>query len=88
MAKNIKPIGERIIIKPQEIETKTSSGIFIPESAKEKQNTGEVIAVGKLEDNEIKVGDNILYSKNAGTEISLNEEKLIILEKNDILAVI
>lgn len=88
MAKNIKPIGERVIIKPQEIETKTSSGIFIPESAKEKQNTGEVIAVGKLEDNEIKVGDNILYSEHAGTEISLNEEKLIILEKNDILAVI
>ncbi len=85
---NIKPIGERVVIKPSESETKTASGIYIPDSAKEKQNTGEVVAVGKLENEEIKVGDNVLYGKFAGTEVELEGEKYIILEKNDVLAVI
>jgi len=88
MAINIKPIGERLVVKSTETETKTTSGIYIPDSAKEKQNSGKVIAVGKIEDDEIKVGDKILYSKFAGTEIELDGEKVIILEKNDVLAVI
>lgn len=88
MAINIKPIGERLVVKSTESETKTVSGIYIPDSAKEKQNSGEVIAVGKIEDNEIKVGDKVLYSKFAGTEVELDGEKVIILEKNDVLAVI
>lgn len=88
MAINVKPIGERLVVKQTESETKTNSGIYIPDSAKEKQNSGEVVAVGKIEDNEIKVGDRVLYSKFAGTEVELDGEKLIILEKNDVLAVI
>lgn len=88
MAINIKPIGERLVVKQTVSETKTNSGIYIPDSAKEKQNSGEVVAVGKIEDNEIKVGDRVLYSKFAGTEVELDGEKLIILEKNDVLAVI
>jgi len=87
MAINIKPIGERLVIKPTESETKTNSGIYIPDSAKEKQNSGEVVAIGKNEE-EIKVGDRVLYSKYAGTEVELDGEKVIILEKNDVLAVI
>lgn len=88
MAINIRPIGERLVVKQTVSETKTNSGIYIPDSAKEKQNSGEVVAVGKIEDNEIKVGDRVLYSKFAGTEVELDGEKLIILEKNDVLAVI
>ena len=85
---NIKPIGERVVVKPSETEEKTVSGIYLPDSAKEKQNSGEIIAVGKIEDEEIKVGDKVIYSKYAGTEIEFDGEKYIILEKNDILAVI
>ncbi|MBN2663865.1 MAG: co-chaperone GroES [Bacteroidales bacterium] len=85
---NIKPIGERLVVKQTVSETKTNSGIFIPDSAKEKQNSGEVVAVGKIEGDEIKVGERVLYSKFAGSEIELDGEKLIILEKNDVLAVI
>lgn len=88
MAINIKPIGERLVVKQTVSETKTNSGIFIPDSAKEKQNSGEVVAVGKIEGDEIKVGERVLYSKFAGSEIELDGEKLIILEKNDVLAVI
>jgi chaperonin GroES len=85
---NIKPIGERVVVKPSETEEKTVSGIYIPDSAKEKQNSGEIVAVGKIEDEEIKVGDKVLYSKYAGTEVEFDGDKYIILEKNDILAVI
>ncbi len=85
---NIKPIGERVVVKPSETEEKTVSGIYLPDSAKEKQNSGEIIAVGKIEDEEIKVGDKVIYSKYAGTEIEFDGEKYVILEKNDVLAVI
>jgi len=87
MKTNIKPIGERLVVKPSISETKTSSGIYIPDSAKEKQNNGEVIAIGKIEE-EINIGDKVLYSKFSGTEIELDGEQYIILEKNDVLAVI
>lgn len=87
MKTNIKPIGERLLVKPSVSETKTSSGIYIPESAKEKQNTGEVISIGKIED-EINIGDKVLYSKFTGTEVELDGEQYIILEIKDILAII
>jgi chaperonin GroES len=85
---NIKPVGERVVVKPSESETKTVSGIYIPDSAKEKQNHGEIVAVGKIEDEELKVGDKVLYSKYGGTEVEFDGEKYLILEKNEVLAVI
>ncbi len=88
MTVNIKPIGERIVVKPSEQETKTSSGIYLPDSAKEKQNYGEVVAIGKIDDEELKIGDKVLYAKYGGTEIELDGEKYTILEKTDLLAII
>ncbi len=88
MAVKIRPIGERIVVKPLEAVTKTPSGLYIPETAKEKPNQGEVLAVGKLEDVEIKVGDKVLYDKYAGTKVEFDDEEYIILEKNQILAVV
>jgi len=88
MTINIKPLGERIVVKPQEAEEKTSSGIYLPDSSKEKQNKGEVVAIGKIEDSEIKVGDTVLYPKFSGTEIEYDDEVYIILDKSDLLAII
>ena len=88
METKIRPVGERVIVKPIEAVSKTPSGLYIPETAKEKPNEGEVIAMGKLEDVELKIGDKILYGKYAGTKIELDGEEYLILEKNDILAVL
>lgn len=88
MKTKIRPVGERVVVKPIEAVEKTPSGIYIPETAKEKPSEGEVIAIGKLEDVEIKVGDKILYSKYAGTKYEIDGEEYLILEKNDILAVL
>jgi chaperonin GroES len=96
MSINIKPLGDRVVVKPFEAETKTASGIIIPDSAAEKPLEGEVIAVGngKVADNgtkieiEVKVGDKVLYSKYGGTEIKLDGEALIILGSSDLLATI
>lgn len=85
---NIKPLGERVLVKPLEEEQKTIAGIILPEKSKEKSTKGEVLAVGKLQEVELNVGDKILYSKYAGTEIEIENEKYLILEKNDILAII
>lgn len=86
----IKPIGERVLIKPIKEEEKTASGIILPgASDKEKPNLGTVIAVGKgekLED--IKADQTIVYNKYAGTEIKDGEEKYIILNGEDVLAVV
>lgn len=87
---NIKPIGERILVKPVEVEEKTAGGIILPgASSKEKPNTGEVIALGKgekLED--IKVASKVIYSKYAGTEIKDGEKTLILLNIDDVLAIV
>lgn len=88
MAMNIRPIGERVVVKPLDSETKTASGIYIPDSAKEKPNTGEVVAVSTSEDLEVKVGEKVLYSKYGGTKVELEGTEYLILEKNEILAVI
>ena len=86
----IRPIGERVLVKPVKVEEKTASGIILPGAGeKERPNIAEVIAVGKgekLED--IKVGERIVYSKFSGTEIKDGEEKYIVLNIEDVLAVI
>jgi len=93
---NIKPLGDRVVVKPIAQEEKTKSGIVLPDTAKEKPQQGEVLAVGtgKLLENgqrvpvEVKVGDKVIYSKYAGTEIKLNDEDVLILGERDILAII
>lgn len=91
MAVNIKPLGSRVLVKVQEAEAVTKSGIIIPDSAKEKPQKGEVMAVGagtKDETMEVKVGDVVLYGKYAGTNVELDNEEYLILNQSDILAVV
>ncbi len=82
------PLGERLLIKPIKEEKKTEGGIVLPDSAKEKPMKAEVIAVGKLDEDKIdvKVGDKVIFSKYAGTEIKINDEDYLIIDANDILA--
>jgi chaperonin GroES len=91
MGTNIKPLGTRVLIEVTESEQKTASGIIIPDSAKEKQQRGTVIATGKGTDSEkmeVKVGDVVLYGKFAGTEIEEDGKKYLILNQSDILAIV
>lgn len=88
---NIKPLADRVLIKPAAAEEKTVGGIIIPDSAKEKPLKGEVMAVGqgtKDEEMVVKEGDTVLYGKYAGTEIELDGEKYLIMRQSDILAII
>ena len=88
---NIKPLADRVLIKPAPAEEKTVSGIIIPDSVKEKPLKGEVLAVGngtKDEEMVVKPGDNVLYGKYAGTELEWDGEKYLIMRQNDILAII
>jgi len=88
---NIKPLADRVLVKPSPVEEKTSSGIIIPDSAKEKPLKGEVIAVGtgtKDEEMTVAVGDTVLYGKYAGTELEWDGEKYLIMRQSDILAII
>lgn len=85
---SIKPLGKRVLIKPQEAEAKTKSGIYIPDSAKEKPQRGEVVAIGSSEEIEVKVGDIVLYGKYSGTTIEVEDAEYLIMEQSDILAVI
>ena len=87
----IKPLADRVLIEPKEAETKTASGIFIPDTAKEKPQQGTVLAVGpgkKDEPMEVKVGDVVLYGKYAGTEVAVEEKKYLIVKQSDILAIL
>lgn len=93
----IKPLGDRVVIKPLEAEAKSKGGIVLPDTAKEKPQEGKVIAVGKgktLENGsvqplEVKIGDIVLYGKYSGTEITTKEgEELLIMKEDDILAII
>jgi chaperonin GroES len=87
MAKiNIQPLGTRILIKPLEQESKTSSGLFLPESAKEKPQTGEVIAIGDDESIKLKPKDKILFAKYSGAEFKFDGVEYLLLESNDVLA--
>jgi chaperonin GroES len=88
---NIKPLADRVLVKPATAEEKTVGGIIIPDSAKEKPLKGEVIAVGngtKDEQMILKPGDNVLYGKYAGTEIEWEAEQYLIMRQSDVLAII
>lgn len=88
---NIKPLSDRVVIKPTPAEEVTMAGIIIPDSAKEKPLKGEVLAVGpgtKDEEMQLKEGDKVLYGKYAGTEIELDGEKYLIMRQTDVLATI
>ncbi|MDT8324363.1 MAG: co-chaperone GroES [Bacteroidota bacterium] len=93
---NLKPLSDRVIVRPLEAEEKTAGGLYIPDSAKEKPQQGEIVAVGpgKLSDDgkqipmEVKVGDKVLYGKYSGTEVTAGGEDLLIMRENDIFAVI
>ena len=87
----IKPLADRVVIEPKEAETKTASGIYIPDTAKEKPQQGTIVAAGpgkKDEPMEVKVGDVVLYGKYAGTEVTVEEKKYLIVKQSDILAIL
>ena len=87
----IRPLADRVLVEPQEDQTKTVSGIYIPYSAQEKPQQGTVIAVGsgkKDEPMEVKEGDVVLYGKYAGTEVTVNDKKYLIVKQSDILAIL
>jgi chaperonin GroES len=88
---NVRPLSDRVLIKPAEMEQKTASGIIIPDTAKEKPMRGEVVAVGpgkKDEPMTVKVGDRVLYGKYSGTEIAIDGVDYLIMRENDIYAII
>jgi len=88
---NIKPLADRVVIEPLAAETKTASGIYIPDSAKEKPQQGKVVAVGKGTKDEpttVKVGDTVLYGKYAGTELKLDGGDYMIMRESDIFAIL
>jgi chaperonin GroES len=92
----VKPLGERVFVKVSAAEEKTAGGILLPDNAKEKPQVGEVVAVGpgKRDEKgtrvelEVTVGDKVLYSKYAGTDIKLGTEEYVLLSEKDILAVV
>jgi chaperonin GroES len=88
---NIKPLADRVLVLPAPAEEKTIGGIIIPDTAKEKPLKGEVVAVGngtKDEEMVLKLGDQVLYGKDAGTELEIEGEKYLIMRLSDVLAVI
>jgi|TARA_B100001109_G_scaffold211415_1_gene179348 chaperonin GroES len=88
---NIKPLADRVLVEPAAAETKTSSGIIIPDTAKEKPQKGNIVAVGPgTKDNPVtvKVGDVVLYGKYSGTELNHEGKDYLIMKENDILAII
>ena len=92
---SIKPLGDRVVVKPEPAEEKTASGLFIPDTAKEKPQRGTIVSVGpgRVEngtkiDMTVKEGDTVLYGKYAGTEIKLDGEDYLIMRESDILGII
>ena len=88
---NIKPLADRVLIEPAQAEEKTAGGIIIPDTAKEKPQRGTVVAVGPGKKDEpltVKVGDNVLYSKYAGTEITFEGTTYLIMREADIVAIV
>lgn len=91
MSLSIRPLADRVVIEPAAAEEKTKSGIIIPDTAKEKPMRGTVVAVGpgkKDEPTTVKVGDNVLYGKYSGTEISVDGQEYLIMRESDIFAVV
>ena len=94
MAENLKPLGDRVLIRPIEQDEVSKGGIILPDTAKEKPQDGEVIAVGpgKIQDDgtrlamDVEVGDRVIYAKYGGTEIKLGDEKILIMQQSDIMA--
>jgi chaperonin GroES len=93
---NVKPLADRVLVRPLDAEEKTAGGLFIPDNAKEKPQKGEVAAVGqgRTADNgtkiepALKVGDKILYGKYSGTEVSIDGADFLIMKESDVLAVV
>lgn len=85
---DIKPLGDRVLLKILPAEEKTSSGIIIPAAAQEKTNQGEVVSVGEDETIKVKKGEKVIYDKYAGTQIKMDAEEYLLLSYSDILAVI
>ena len=93
---NLKPLHDRVVVKPMEAEEKTAGGIIIPDTAKEKPMEGRVVAAGlgvrgedgKLHPLDVKKGDQILYGKWSGTEVKLNGDDLLIMKESDIMGII
>lgn len=92
----LRPLGDRIIVKPEAAETQTQSGLYLTSSSQEKPQRGEVLAVGEGKLNQqgeripvdVKVGDKVIYSKFGGTEVKVDEEELLILRSEDIYAIV
>ncbi len=93
---NVKPLADRVIVRPLDAEEKTAGGIIIPDNAKEKPQKGEIVAVGegKISDSgqkidmSLKTGDKVLYGKYSGTEVSIEGEDYLIMRESDVLAII
>jgi chaperonin GroES len=96
MALKLRPLGDRVVVEPLEQEERTESGLFIPETAKEKPQRGKIVAIGdgRRDDDgkripmDVKVGETILFAKYGGTEVKLDGQKILILKETDILAVV
>jgi chaperonin GroES len=95
MSVSLQPLEDRIVVKPSEGEEMTASGLVIPDTAKEKPQEGEVLAVGpgRFEDGnrvplDVKVGDKVIYSKYGGTEVKISGDELLILSARDVLAIV
>jgi chaperonin GroES len=85
----VKPLQDRVLIKVVEAETKTASGLYIPDTAQEKTQTGTVVAIGDDEEMiSVKVGDKVMYDKYAGTTVTINDEDHLIVQNSDILAIV
>ena len=93
---NIKPLADRVVVKPLEAVEKTKGGLYVPDTAKEKPQEGEIVAVGAgrmTEDGkqikmEVKVGNKVLYGKYSGTEVAVDGEEYLIMRESDILAIV
>ncbi len=96
MSLSLKPLGDRVVVKPIEQDDITAGGIMLPDTAKEKPQKGEILAVGPGSRNDagervemdVKVGDTVMYAKYGGTEIKLDGEKVLVLRESDILAIV
>lgn len=93
---NLKPLGDRVIVKPKAPEEKTKGGIILPDTAQEKPMEGEIVAVGpgRIADDgkkinmELKAGDKVLYGKYSGTEVKVNDDEYLIMRESDVYAII
>ncbi len=96
MSMSLKPLGNRVVVEPIEMEEMTTGGIVLPETAKEKPQKGKILSIGPGERDEkgtrvpmdVKAGDVVLYAKYAGTEIKVDGKKLLILKESDLLAIV